>query len=264
MIIDNAEGEVECVASHIEDLLAAAPALTAIVSSRRPVGLASERRFELGPLAIEDGIALFVARASAASRHFREDAAQEAIVRTLVERLDGLPLAIELCAGRSAVLDPAAMLTGIEDRFAVPRGPGKERHRSLHDARVSAWRDLLAPAQAILVQLTAFRGTFTPDEANDVVEAVDVLFSQLALLVAHGWLHVETADGTRRLRLLDSVREFAKRAPNDPAALEAAARRHASAFIARCERSASAVAEHGDRPGGLVTTSSSSSCSSGA
>lgn len=249
LIIDDAEAAIGSFAPLLDEFLAAAPELTAIATSRRPVGLASEQRFELGPLPIEDGVALFVARASAASRHFREDATDPAVLRTLVERLDGLPLAIELCAGRSAVLDPAAMLVELGDRFSVLVGSDGGRHRSLHDALVSAWRDLPAPARAILVQLTAFGGTFAADEVVDVVDAVDGvddLTAQLTLLGAHGWLHVETEAGARRLRLLDSVREFAIRAGGDPIEVEAARRRHASAVLARAEHAACSIAERGD------------------
>jgi predicted ATPase len=159
LVLDNFEQIVET-APAIADLLAACPRLRILVTSRVTLHLSGERVYAVPPLDVPDpdaplsdgqpataAVRLFVERARAADRRFALTAANAATVGAICRRLDGLPLAIELAAARSAMLPPGALLLRLEQRLPLlTSGPrdAPQRLRTMRDA--IAWSyDLLPP-----------------------------------------------------------------------------------------------------------------------
>src|SRR5262249_42249171 len=116
LVLDNCEHVVEAAASLVSTLLSATPALRVLTTSRSPLSLTSEHVYLLPELTLEDGVQLFVQRAVAARPSV---ALEEAEVRHLVGRLDGLPLAIELAAAKVRVMSVPEIAERLDNRFEL-------------------------------------------------------------------------------------------------------------------------------------------------
>lgn len=234
LVLDNLEQLGDGAAPVVRELLERAPGCALLVTSRRRLGLAGEREQPLGPLPVEAGVELFVDRARAVRPDFQRTDENAAAIAELVARLDGVPLALTLAAGRAQVLSPAQLLERLGERFAllVSRAPDvPERHRTL--AAALAWStDLLAEdRRALFARLTVFRGPFRLEAAEAVTRdplVLDALseLRECSLLLAEG-----DARGGVLFRLLDTIRELAAPglAPDELAELE---RRHAEHYRA--------------------------------
>jgi len=201
LCLDNAEHVVDAAAELADALLAGCPEVGVLVTSREPVGIPGEAVWRVPALDPDEAFALFAARGGAVAP---ED---EAIVRSLCARLDGIPLALELAAAWRRTLSPAQIEAGLDDRFALlTRGPRGAVARQATLAASMAWsHDLLAePERVVLRRLSVFAGPFDADGAvavcggdrHEVVGALARLVDQS--LVATG-----------ELRLLETVREYA-------------------------------------------------------
>ncbi len=142
LVLDNCEHLVDTVAAFAERLLSGCASVTILATSRERIGVPGERAVPVPPLPLEsDAERLFLDRAAAADPAF--DAAR-ADVTELCRKLDGMPLAIELAAARSASLGAAGLLSALDDVLRLLSGGrgSVERHRSLR--AVLAWsHDLL-------------------------------------------------------------------------------------------------------------------------
>lgn len=216
LVLDNAEQIIAPLAAAVRRWRAAAPQLTLLVTSRERLRVDGEQLIELHPLDPEAAAALFVERARTARPTFRlQDPHEEAELDRLVRRLDGLPLAIELAASRSAVLSPRQMLDRWASPDALARAPrdAPDRQATLDQAFEWSW-SLLAPAeQRALAQLTAFRGPFDVDDAEAVVDLGDGSpVAERVLALREKSLLVEVpGEGPPRFTLLQALREFAER-----------------------------------------------------
>jgi predicted ATPase/DNA-binding CsgD family transcriptional regulator len=154
LVLDNCEHVVDAAAELVDRLLAACPGLTVLATSRERLAVPGEHVLALRPLPGSDAERLFTDRAAVP--------VDAAAVRDLCARLDGLPLAIELAAARSATLGAPGLLTGLGDYLRLlAGGRGREvRHRSLR--AVIGWsHDLLdAEEGALFRRLSAFAGGF--------------------------------------------------------------------------------------------------------
>jgi predicted ATPase/DNA-binding SARP family transcriptional activator/tetratricopeptide (TPR) repeat protein len=207
LILDNCEHVVAAVADLVSALVARTPALTVLTTSRAPLGLAAERIYLLPELSADDGVALFVARATAARPgvHLDPDA-----VRSLVERLDGLPLAVELAAAKIRVMSVAEIERRLDNRFALLRGGSRdapERHQTLLAVIDWSWNLLSEEQRVALRRLSAFRDGFSLDGAAAIVgpDAVDLVTA----LADQSLLTVQEGERVR-FRLLETVREFGR------------------------------------------------------
>jgi len=212
LIIDNCEQVVEGVADLVSALIARTPALTVLATTRIPLGLAAERTYLLPELSPADAAALFVERAQAA----RPGAVLEPErVRALVDRLDGLPLAVELAAAKVRVMSVPEIERRLENRFALLRGGARdapERHQTLLAVIDWSWNLLTEPERVALRRLSVFRDGFSLDGASAILAPDDEHGDALDVVTAlvEQSLVVVSEESTVRYRLLETVREFGR------------------------------------------------------
>jgi predicted ATPase len=257
VIVDNFE-HITAAATEVAGLLARAPALRVLVTSRTLLHLSAEHEYHLQPLelpgsdmsasevASTEAVELFTRRAVAAEPTFRMSESNAGDLAELCRRLDGLPLALELAAARVRLLPLAAILARVDHRLALlSDGPRDlpERHRSLRAA--VAWSyDLLAPAeQQLFRRLSVFRGGWTIDGAAAVVATAgpdaDAALLLLGSLVDSSLvLRDPSEDVDPRFTMLETVREFAYERLADAGEVDLARSRHASHCLALAEREA--------------------------
>jgi predicted ATPase/DNA-binding SARP family transcriptional activator len=208
LVLDNCEHLIEAAAELVVYLISATPDLRVLTTSRAPLTIAAERVYQLGELETDDAATLFRERATAARPSVR--LAGQAVA-SIVSRLDGLPLAIELAAAKVRVMSVEEIGRRLEDRFALLRGgdrgaPG--RHQALLTVIEWSWNLLDAAEQRALRWLALFHDGFTLEAAEsvlgrDAVDAVRGLADQSLLNVR------ETITGVR-YRMLETVREFGR------------------------------------------------------
>ena len=251
LLLDNFE-QVVAAAPDISALLAACPYVKLLVTSRQPLHVRWEQRYNLLPLALPDAaersdhstvvrspaIALFIERARAAEARFSVDERNASTIVKICRRLDGLPLAIELAAAWTGALGPDAILLRLSDRQVLPGGPrdAPERQRTLINA--IAWSyDLLNEAERrVFRALGAFAGQ-TPVEAIEAVcEGLRVaVHTPIASLVDKNLL-VRVGEGEARFRMLETIHEFALERLELTGEADAVRRRHAAWFLGLAQR----------------------------
>ena len=183
-MLDNFEHVLEA-APRVADLLAAAPQLKLLVTSRIPLHLSGEHEYPVPPLALPDpahlpevsslsqyeAVALFVERARAVKADFAVTNANAPAVAEICVRLDGLPLAIELAAARVKLLSPQALLARLEQRLDLLTGGPRDlpaRQQTLR-ATIDWSYDLLGPdEQTLFARLAVFAGGCTLEAAEAV------------------------------------------------------------------------------------------------
>jgi predicted ATPase len=239
LVLDSCEHLLGAVASLCRRLLAEAPALHLLATSRERLGVDGEQVLILGPLEAEAAAKLFEDRARSAGARVEASAAEAAARTALCRRLDGIPLAIELAAARARSLSAAETLALLGRRFDLLKGAapvGLARHSSLR-AAIDASYELLATAeQAFFRALGAFAGPFTAQLAHAVAapEGSDLLRSidALSALVDRSLLVAETGGGVTRYRLLDSLRDYAAERAREAGEWDAHAGRFVAAMVA--------------------------------
>jgi predicted ATPase/DNA-binding SARP family transcriptional activator len=259
VIVDNLEHLLPA-APVLGRLLAAAPRLQMLITSRVAARLAGENRFSVAPLRTTagettdnlgsagdllalPGVSLFVERArSVQSRLNFSDPDQLVAIAEICRRVDGLPLAIELAAARSDLLPPEALLARLDRRLPLlttGTADGDDRHTSLR-ATLDWSVDLLdAPARRLLRRLSVFRGGFTLDGAEAVGDHGEALGAPVldvlqrlsdASLISPDPGPIEEAEP--RLVLLQTVREYAAERLEQSGEMETSRYAHA-AYLAR-------------------------------
>jgi non-specific serine/threonine protein kinase len=260
LILDNFEQLAAEGAAIVRDLLERAPGLACLVTSRERLRLSGEVELPVPPLPTPDGgrgpeelaalpsVELFLDRAQAVRPDFQVTGANAAAVAELCRRLDGIPLAVELAAGRAAVLNPAQMLERLASHgLGAPVGldllvsrdrDAPARHRTLR-AAIDWSRALLPPELArFFARLAVLRGGFGLEAAEAIAsEREGLALESLARLRECSLVEVEGEGRETRFRLLETIREYAAEAvPEEERA--ALARRHAAYFAALAERAA--------------------------
>jgi DNA-binding response OmpR family regulator/predicted ATPase len=203
LVLDNLETVAEA-AAQLVIRLCQLPELTLLGTSRLRLGLDGERALEVGPLEQDAAVQLFFERARAACRTFR---ASEPAVRALVQRLEAVPLALELAAARTTALSVEELTRRLElDLLSRPRA-GDPRHRSLRAALSTSWELLTEDERGALLQLSLFRAGFTAEDAEGLLgpDALD----QVQALRDVSILRAEPERWGLRLRVWEAVREFA-------------------------------------------------------
>ncbi|HSL47443.1 MAG TPA: tetratricopeptide repeat protein [Candidatus Deferrimicrobiaceae bacterium] len=227
VVLDNFE-HVIAAAPVVGDLLAAAPRIKILVTSREPLHVRGEHEFPVPPLALPnrtpgpplgdlghyEAVRLFVERATAVKPDFALTNETAPAVAEICQRLDGLPLAIELAAVRIKVLSPQAMLARLSNRLKLLTGGARDlpaRQQTLRNTIEWSHSLLTENEKRLFRRLPVFVGGCTLDAAEAVcnvggeLEIVDLMAS----LVDKNLVRLAERDGHPRLGMLETIREYA-------------------------------------------------------
>ncbi len=232
VVLDNLEQLLPDAARPIAELLAAAPSLRILATSREPLRIGGETELDLPPMDESDAVRLFLDRA----RAIRTDIDDSSAVHELIRRLDGLPLAIELAAARVKLLGPEQLLDRIGQRLDLLKGgrDADERHATLR-ATIAWSYDLLdVDEQRLFARLAVFRGGCTVDAAEEVCAAdLDLLGSLLDKSLIR---RRSDPDGGERFWMLETIREFASERLDESSDEDALRRAQAHRLTALADR----------------------------
>ena len=227
LVLDNFE-HVTAAAAQIATLLEACPALAVLATSREPLRLRGERAYTVEPLTVlreadvpspeavwqSPAARLFVERAQAANPAFRLTGETAASVAAICDRLDGLPLALELAAARISLLPPAALLARLDRALPLLVGGARdlpERQRTMRDT--IAWSyDLLADGeQTVFRRLSVFAGGCTVAAAEAVCADLEgrlAVLATLSSLADKSLVRRMGGSESTRLQMLEMERQF--------------------------------------------------------
>jgi predicted ATPase/DNA-binding CsgD family transcriptional regulator len=258
LLLDNCEHLVEGCAALADALLRACPNLRILATSREPLGVAGETVWLVPPLTLPDpqhppvieslaryeAVRLFVERAKAVVSTFELTQQKASAVTQLCNRLDGIPLAIELAAARVNVLSVNQIAERLEDPLKFLTASSRTaspRHRTLR--KTLEWsHDLLSgPERRMFGRLATFAGGWTLGAAEavcsgDGIEEADVL-DLLSSLVDKSLVFVSESDSESMARygLLEPVRQYALERLEESEEEEAIRRKHAEHYLALAE-----------------------------
>lgn len=255
LVLDNFE-QLVAAAPSVGELLAIAPRLRVLVTSREALRIGGEQEFPVAPLALPagrgqatlddletvDSVALFVQRARLVRPGFELTAANAPTIVEICTRLDGLPLAIELAAARTRLFEPADLLRRLDQSLSFLAGGRDvpERQRTLGGA-IDWSHDLLDESEQILFRrMSVFAGGCTVEEVEavsmplelglDVVDAVSALHDKSLLR------REEPVAGGLRVAMLETIREYARERLEASGEASEVRKRHAVFFAGFAER----------------------------
>lgn len=249
LILDTCEHLLAACAGLAGRMLAAAPGLTVLATSRQPLGREDEHVLQLRPLSLpapgsgdaptSDALALLRDRAEAAApgariteRYARESA-------ELCRRLDGIPLAIELAAARLRTLSVPELVGRLHERFEVlageAHGTAPPRHQALRTT-IGWSHELCEPLERLLwARLSVFMGGFSPEAATKMCTGGPLRADQVEValkgLVDKSVVLCEERAGQGHYRMLDTIREFGAQWLDELGETTALARRHAGYYL---------------------------------
>jgi predicted ATPase/class 3 adenylate cyclase len=258
LVLDNFE-QLLPAAPLLADLLATAPGLKLLVTSRAVLRVYGEHEFHVPPLELPDprnlppadrlsqyeAVRLFIERAQAVQPEFVVSNENAPAVAEICHRLDGLPLAIELAAARIRLLPPQAMLARLEHRLRLLTGGARDlpaRQQTLRGAIAWSYDLLDAGEQTLFQRLAVFVGGCSLEAAETVCNEptpleIDVL-DGVDALVARSLLRQDEAPngGEPRFVMLETIREYALEQLTTSGEAEAVRRQHAAYYLALAER----------------------------
>ncbi|TME39743.1 MAG: tetratricopeptide repeat protein [Chloroflexi bacterium] len=257
LVFDNCEHVIDATARLMTSLLQACPRLRILATSREALGIGGEIAWRAPSLPAPDSrhlppvetladyaaIALFVDRSTAALGDFALDADNAPLVAEVCERLDGIPLAIELAAAKLRVLSLAQVARRLGDRYRLLTGGSRTalpRQQTLRAAIDWSYDLLSDPQQATLRKLSVFAGGISLEAAEEVcagaiIEPADVV-DLLADLVAKSLLVVDRTGDDARYRMLETIRQYASERLLDAGEAEPVRDRHRAWFQALAEQ----------------------------
>ena len=265
LLLDSFE-RVAAAGPLVADLLAAAPGLRVLITTRQLLRVRGEREYPVAPLPVPDtgehmtvpledtaAVRLFIERAQAANPSFQVTADNLEAIAEICRRLEGLPLAIELAAARTRLLPPAALLSRLTNRLQVLTGGAAdlpERQRTLR-AAIDWDYDLLdADEQVLFSRLGVFQRGWSLEAAESVTDlmaatGLDMLDGMDSLL-GKSMIRQYPPEGVEpRFGMLETLREYALEKLAASGNAEATLRRHAEYYL----RLAEAGDEHMRGPG---------------
>jgi predicted ATPase/DNA-binding CsgD family transcriptional regulator len=227
LVLDNFEQVVDA-APSLAAIIVASPSLKVAVTSRTRLRVSGEQELPLEPLTRAASVSLFLERARAVRPVFQPDEADLDAIGAICDRLDCLPLAIELAAARVKLLSPGAMLGRLERSLELLTSGSRDapaRHRALRDT--IGWSvDLLDDEeQALFRRLSVFAGGCSLEAAEDVCGG-DI--GALGSLVDDSLVRVEGA----RFSMLETIREYAGELLDTTVEAEGVRRAHAIHYLA--------------------------------
>jgi predicted ATPase/class 3 adenylate cyclase len=256
VLLDNFEQVLEA-ALVVDRLLSTAAGLKILATSRTPLGLYGEYEFPIPPLSLPDpeslpplenlteyaAVRLFVERASAVRPDFSLAEDNAPAVVEICERLDGLPLAIELAAARIKLLPPQVLLDRLGNRLKILTGGARnlpERQRTLRNAIEWSYGLLDEGEKILFGRLGVFSSGATLEAMEAVCDAegdltTDVFEGASSLLDKSLLRQEEGAGGEPRFVMLETIHEFANAMLEGSGDAEAVRRAHAEYFLALAE-----------------------------
>ncbi|WEX74653.1 helix-turn-helix transcriptional regulator [Sinorhizobium numidicum] len=252
LILDTCEHVIEAAADLAYRIFSAAPQVHLLATSRQPLNVEGEHVYKLAPLACPPdepdltatmaqgfpAIELFMERAAASGARLDLDDADAAVVATICRKLDGVPLAIELAAGRVASYGIQKTATLLNERLSLlwtGQRTAPPRQRTLQ-ATLDWSSNLLSEFERrVLRRLAVFVGHFAIDAALAVVTnaSIDetIVFEAFDSLVAKSMVATRPAGATMRYRLLDTTRAYALQLDIEEAEFADLAARHAIYYM---------------------------------
>lgn len=274
LVLDSCEHLVDACARLAEELLRACPRLQILATSREALGTTSEMVWpvpglDVPPTALESSrpsehaaqfsaVQLFIARAQAVLPAFNLTAQNAASLTGLCQRLDGLPLAIELAAARVALLPVEQIAALLDNRFRLLTSGSRTalpRHQTLFAAIDWSYRLLTAPERTLLQRLAVFAGGWTleaaesvcagllPDARDHRAEPIETalpaaaVLDGLSRLAAQSLVVSEPLLGAEaRFHLLETIRDFAHQKLDESKEAAGVRQRHLDYYLALAER----------------------------
>src|SRR5262245_23873478 len=266
LLLDNFE-QIVVAAPLVGELLAAAPGLKVLATSRRPLHLSGEQEFMVAPLALPPrgkdaqasastatltqyaAVQLFIARARAVKADFAVTDATAAAIAEICHRLDGMPLAIELAAARIKLFAPEALLRRLERRLPLLTGGPRDlpaRQRTLRTTIDWSYQLLDAGERRLFARLGVFVGGCTLEAVEAVCTAEgepgwDVLDGLAALVDQSLVRQEEGLDSEPRFVMLETIREYASEQLVARGELEATRHQHAGYYLTFAQAAESGV-----------------------
>ena len=262
VVLDNCEHLADAAAGLAEYLLAACPALVVLATSREALGVEGELSWQVPPLSLPagtpaptasalaayDAVKLFEQRAQLVRPSFRITDENAAAVLTICQRLDGLPLAIELAAARMRILSSAQLAERMDDIFAVLVGGARSapaRHQALRATLDWSYDLLDSDERATFRRLATFFGGFTLHAAERIAAGGDIrpdaMLELLTRLADKSLLRVEHTRGESRYFLLATVRDYARDRLAEAAESDQARRAHLQYFTELVENATARI-----------------------
>src|SRR5918995_458682 len=211
LVVDNCEHVIEAAADVVHRVLVDCPRVRVVATSRSSLGVPGENVYPLPPLPNDDAVELFVARAHDHAAGVAVDMVADDELRALCERLDRLPLAIELAAARLRSMTVRELIERLEDRFTLlSAGPRTVEPRQQTLRAVVDWsHDLLDPReQLVFRRLAVFVGGASADAVEFVADQPDVL-SVLDRLLDKSLLRAERTPFGTRYVMLQTLQDYA-------------------------------------------------------
>ncbi len=253
LVLDCCERVIEGAAILVEEILAGAPGVHMLATSREPLRALGERVIRLPPLVtpqVSTGITaeqaaafpavqLFLERATASLDDFALTDANAPLVAALCRRLDGIALALELVAGHVNAFDLQTLVTMLDDRLSL-LGPSRRtavpRHKTLRAVLDWSFETIAGRERLLLRRLAIFTGGMDLPSVQAVVAdgalAPHEIVEALSILVDKSLVAVDLTGGAARYRLLDSTRAYAAEKLRESGEATAMARRHAQHYLA--------------------------------
>lgn len=260
LVLDTCEHLVDACAELVEVLLAAAPGLSVLATSRQPLDVSGEFVLPLPPLGVpsdfadgpggaqelasNEALRLFADRASAAVPGFAVTDDNRADLVQLCRRLDGIPLAIELAVSRLRALSPEEMVRRLDSRFKMLSGGRRAsvpRHQTLRTTIEWSHELCTEEERRLWARLSVFPGSFSLDAVEAVcsddrdLPAYEVLDSLIFLVDKSVVQRMDSGYGTR-YRMLDTIREFGAELLEARGDTRVFRSRHRDYFLALAER----------------------------
>ncbi|CAN5708933.1 hypothetical protein BH23CHL7_BH23CHL7_23390 [soil metagenome] len=251
LLIDNFEQVLDA-APIVDELAAAAPLLRTLVTSRSPLGIYGEQEFDLAPfdvpsqdtvetLSRSPAVGLFIDRAREVRPGFELTADVAPAVASIIARVDGLPLAIELAASQVRVLTPPAILSRLEAHQPLLQAAAQGRPERQHTMRAAIdWSySLLDEAERrLFTRLSVFPGGFSLEAAEVVADADDLgkgILDGVGSLVGQSLLRQADVAGEPRFGMLQTILEYASERLGTDFDLDATERRQAAFYVSFTE-----------------------------
>ncbi len=250
LILDNCEHLIEAAASMAEVVVRLCPRASVLATSRELLRIDGEHAYRVAPLDVpprheqepdtvleHSAVQLFIDRAKALQSYFTSHRENLPAIAAICQRLDGIPLAIELAAARVATLGLEAILSRLEDRFALLTGGRRTalpRQQTLRATLDWSYELLPEAERCLLRSLAVFAGGFTLEAAtavmSDTGSDASMVVDGIANLVAKSLVAAEVDGADARYRLLETTRAYALEKLAEAGEAGQAARRHAEFF----------------------------------